>query len=271
MAAMTIDEAYRTLGIEKDATLREATKAYHELSKNMHPDISAQGSAEGQARLNEAHEVVVAFLQGGSASYLVPVEVKQAVQVLERGIARQEASRESEVFVGRVKSRHTRPIQQMKYIAFLMAGLAAFFGWASNDAGLGSFFDPRLLSRLKLIAITLGAAGGFMQFLVQHLTHTIEQFRDKLSDEDYCIAALKASGVNPDESFTPSELLNEFYRDGHVLNPVHVLFRSFDLSLSKRERLELALLKGLELGILERPENSRRRYQVTTEFRSIFK
>ena len=266
MADMTVDEAYKTLGIVKDATLRDATKAYHELSKDMHPDTSGQGSVDDQARLNEAHEVVVANLQRGSAGDLVPVEVKQAVQVLERGIARQVASREIEAVVKRLTNRRIRPIQSMKYMAFLFAGFAAFFGWLSNDVGIGIAFDPEMLKMSKLMAVMLGTIGGTMQFLVQHQTHMVESFRDMMSDEEQCAAFLSASGVKPEDSFTISDLRNDENRGGH-----HSFFTPGSiLSLNRRERINLALLKGVEIGIIEHPANSRLRYQVTAEARPMF-
>src|ERR1700693_1066328 len=91
---MTVDEAFRLLRIAPKTTAADATKAYHSLSKRAHPDL-IRGDTSEQARLNEAHALVLEHLRG---KQLVPLQVKRAVEVLERGLERQQATLEAASF-----------------------------------------------------------------------------------------------------------------------------------------------------------------------------
>ncbi len=57
--SVEFQDYYKTLGVSREATPEEITKAYRSLARKFHPDISKEADAEEKFKqLNEAHEVL---------------------------------------------------------------------------------------------------------------------------------------------------------------------------------------------------------------------
>src|SRR5947207_14109089 len=80
---LTVEQAFEVLGISQISNADEIRSAFRELSKQRHPD-APDGSHDQQAKLNRAYEAALAYSKGGQ---LVVVEVKKALQIVERNIA----------------------------------------------------------------------------------------------------------------------------------------------------------------------------------------
>src|SRR5436305_1221926 len=85
---MSVQEAFSTLGLDLSAHSEDVTNAHRNLTKKHHPDGGA-GSNEQQSRLNSARDIALGYLRGGQ---LVPLEVKNAITTIERGVAKQHAA-----------------------------------------------------------------------------------------------------------------------------------------------------------------------------------
>jgi DnaJ-class molecular chaperone len=68
---MRVGEAYSMLGIQRGASLREATGAYRELVKHYHPDVG--GTAERFQEIQKAYVKVRPLLKTGSEPVHVDV------------------------------------------------------------------------------------------------------------------------------------------------------------------------------------------------------
>jgi molecular chaperone DnaJ len=56
---MNLSDAYKTLGLSKDASPEEAKKRYRELTKKYHPDVNKEPDAEEKfKKINEAYEII---------------------------------------------------------------------------------------------------------------------------------------------------------------------------------------------------------------------
>ena len=63
---LTIEEAFRVLGIDQDSEPAEIRSVYRKLSKRGHPDKEG-GSVEQQSLLNQAYEIAFEYASSSKA------------------------------------------------------------------------------------------------------------------------------------------------------------------------------------------------------------
>jgi len=265
---MTPEEALAILGVGSNATLTEIEEAYRSKSKSNHPDANNGEGTELQLELNLAREVATASM----GTELVWRQALGDISSLRKEVVAQNARQESESFSDRLIKLRTQPIQNIKYFSFLAAAISGLFSFISNDVAVTELlvnlplfpapFAEHLVTSIKLGAIFFAVCGGILHFIVEHQKHLVEKLKGRLSDEFYCAKALQYEGVNTAESFTLYELLRKFPEVG--VGPIPFF------AVSRRERVELTVLKALELGILERPNGSRLRIQVSEDAKELF-
>lgn len=249
---LSVDDAFKILGVAETAEHDEITKAYHQLSRQFHPDANG-GDGEKQAQINEAYEVALSNRRG-----LMPLEVRRAITTLERGLVSQRAHMDADQLVRSAIRLQTTPWQQLKYVSLIMGGFAAFFGWFAKDATpFLHLLDPFEGDGIRLMAIMLAATAGSLQFIVKYVENSIESFKDALGDEGYCLEILEHSLKDCSET-------SEF-----STNDLHARRRSL-LSklpspppLSEDDR-KLVALKALEHGLIEKVPENRTRYRFTS-------
>lgn len=302
--SMNIERALSILGLSATDGLEQASKAFRDLSKDLHPD-SPDGSHDDQVELSEAYEAVKAHLSGRA---LVPLDVKRAVTVFERTISRQSGAQLATRYSVELTRRRTASVQRVKYLAFLLASVAGLLGFLDILSDL----PVSLKSSLKTMTIVFGSAGGLLQFLVQRQAHLLDALNARLDDDRECIRLLRSYGVDAQHAFTASEILfagQYSRRDRYNLPPpglsfeerevydrilrhrkrfgviryfmggsvIKVLAEALLIILTDDQKVQLTILKGMEHGILEQDTASRpvgglseRKYRVTKEFQSEF-
>jgi hypothetical protein len=288
---MTVDDAYRKLGVSNDTDIGSVTRAFRELSKKHHPDVS--GSEVEQKYLNQAYEIV---LDQHRSRALIPAEMKSMVSLLERNTTAQGAKRQVDELRAQVVRRKTRPIQIIKYIALIFAAAAGAFGWFGNEFLPLFFADPSSLpiqpKTVKIVALSLAGTAGFCQFLVIHRKYLIDTFTENLSDEDYCVQMLRRIHV-PQKEFLLGELMRPpvqeepagshdhdddppFRRLGHSIRGIAPRTQGIKrtpwpfFGIGQYDTVKITVLKALEQGILERPGGSKRLYRIVAEYRDQF-
>ncbi|MCH4561026.1 J domain-containing protein [Mesorhizobium jarvisii] len=299
MAADEIDaaEAMRILGVTEVTPMADVTKAYRELSKRHHPDVSGDGNV--QAELNRAYDFLV---ENYGSKALIPSGLREVAELMGRSTAVieqnavaqrkalevQEARRDASELARRVARRVNRPMQIAKYMALLFGGLAATAGWFSGGAleafqplGAGPVVAGQMLLVFKMMAVLFGASSAMCQFMVSHQNHLIESLTENLGDEGFCLDMLRELGLGKRE-FVAQDLLPPGNRDirssnRDIRSGGSILFRIARTAiipavarLDQSDMVRLTLLKALELGILERPEGSKRRYRVSEEYADQF-
>jgi hypothetical protein len=258
---MSLEKALEILGVTDTTPAEDVTKAYRELTKHHHPDLSGNGAM--QLDLNRAYDVVLAHHRSRA---LVPAAMKEVIVLMERNAAlvernataqrrfaeAQNAKRRADELATRVTRRLVRPIQVVKYAAFIFAAVpvAVSGGLPSHEGAQG-------------VMLLLGLIGAGFQFLVDHQKHLMDAFTERLSDDMLCVEMLRVLGPSQRE-FVASDLIDD--RPPYVyLTPNPSLFR-----IDRGDGVRLTLLKSLEHGILERPAGSKRKYRISDEYLNQF-
>lgn len=264
---LTVEEAFEALGISQTSNADEIRSAFRELSKHRHPDVP-EGSHDQQAKLNRAYETALAYSNGGQ---LVVIEMKKALQIVERNIARQEASQEILTFAAITANHRTRPLQRVKYLALILAGIAGFLGFITDLPGT----PPDLIQLMKEGAVLFAGVGGILQYFIQYQNQLIDEFKESISEEENCVVKLRILGVTANQTFTLDDILERMgvlRNDGHDLVARHIIRVTRDVfRLRPSEMAKMAVLKGVENGILEINSKHPKTYLVTPEFKSEFR
>ncbi|MAE66651.1 MAG: hypothetical protein CMJ18_20475 [Phycisphaeraceae bacterium] len=113
--AITYEDYYQTLGVQRSASTEEITQAYRKLARKLHPDVNKAPDAQEQfAKINEAHEV------------LKDAEKRRRYDMLG---ANWKAGQEF------------RPSQGAQNMNFHFRGGPGSGGFGFNASGFSSFFD----------------------------------------------------------------------------------------------------------------------------------
>jgi hypothetical protein len=258
---MSLEEAYRLLGISEESDLDAVTRAYRELSKKHHPDVPG-GDDDKQTEINQAYQLLEASFKGGQ---LVPVEIRRAVEIVERGVAAQRAANQLNDLAAKLKRRRSRVWQQLKYMALVSAGLAGALGWFGDDLFKASFGDAANL-QLQIFALILAGFAGLLQFIVQYQSTSVDSFIYDLTDESFCAEILVEQLIGNGSDSLPRDAFS--YDDLAGPPDQRRVGSAFHLVLgAPEERLRLVLLKGIEHGMIEEVSKIPRRYKITEEFR----
>jgi hypothetical protein len=251
MSAITAEEAFKLLGLSSDCTQVELQKAFHELSRETHPD-TGKGQSAAQARLNEAREVAAAYIADHKT--LIPIKLESALLEFERKLVAEQAARQADDIAHRAIRRYQRRFRNAKYLAFLLAALAAAFGWLRESIlpGLSglipSDMSDILRDQFKTFAVALAAGGGILHFLSQRHALLMEAFKESLDDVETCAAELATAVDYDDQKEIRQGSLRSYPENshGHLFELLSILWR-FDPT----DRTRLLVAKGLEHGLLE--------------------
>ncbi|WP_033838834.1 J domain-containing protein [Mesorhizobium loti] len=276
-AGLDIKKAMQLLGVSDATPMPEVTKAFRKLSKKHHPDVSGDG--EVQSLLNQAHKLLS---EHHANRAIIPTAVQDLAEVVarnnqvieqtavaqRRALEGQEAKRSADELTRKIATRVTRPFQLVKYMAFLGTAMAGAIGWLGGEAMQldAQGFGPEQLHTYKMIAISFGALSAILQFLVSDYNHRVGAFTESLGDEEVCIEELNRFGLSKRE-FVIQDLSPQIASRGDLFGGDPLLRW---LRINSSERLRLTLFKALELGILERPAGSKRRYRVSDEYADQF-
>ncbi|RVD32535.1 J domain-containing protein [Mesorhizobium sp. M4A.F.Ca.ET.020.02.1.1] len=270
---MDVKKAMQLLGVTETTPVAEVTKVFRRLSKKHHPDVSGDGDL--QAQLNQAHRLLLdhhdkkAVIPTGFQELAELVTrnnqvMEQSAIVQRRAVEVQEAKRNADDLTQKIAKRVTRLLQLLKYMAFLGTAVTAAVGWLSGEAMKldAQTLTPEQLYKYKIVAICLGAVSAVLQFLVADHNHRVGAYNESLGDEEFCIEELNRFGLSKRE-FVIQDLSSRLANRA-------LFFREGPLRMNDSEALRLTLFKALELGILERPAGSKRRYRVSDEYADQF-
>ncbi len=290
---MSLEEAYKLLGLDADCGLADVKSAFHRLSLKHHPD-SAGEDGTIQKRLKEARDLLQSTFGNRQ---LVPMEVKREIEKLERGLLSQQASAQAIEYVALTKRRRTIRLQKLKYAALILAAISAAFGWLSTSdvtapggfqtpvislSNFLEFFPSRemFLFLAKRAAFAFGVLAGILQLLVNHQTYLVESWKEDLGDEENCLQTLHYLGrvlLSRTKPFSAQDIINfrvenrDLYDQNRVMKRlfprfVRIFERWFVLDIDQKVRL--TILKSVEHGILENMPATKRLYRYSADYDS---
>lgn len=199
---MEIETAFKLLGLPTSASPEEIKKAYRQLSRETHPDTVA-GTEEGQVSLNAAYERALAYSRISDA--VVPIGrdalVREIRHIVGGGANAREKAR------ARLRRRH-RPIQWLKWLAWIAGGVASALAFAGESLGFLPWpeQDSAALERaLALYSAVFGLTGLALHGLVSWNTRRLEAYVDSLASRRQCAAELAEALAYEDKSIVSEE------------------------------------------------------------------
>lgn len=201
---MDIEEAYKLLELNDDASEADVTKAYHKASKQFHPD-TATGTHDQQKKINEARKIVLAYLDIRHA--VVPVSPQSLSRYIEHAVGRY-AGPTSREEAERLQRNALRPIQYAKWLAWGFSGLTGLMATIEKLAPallrLDKNASEAFTGALTPVAAASGLMGLVLQLVVSWQKNHTEAAVDRLSDRRTC-AEMLAQCLNFQEITTFQE------------------------------------------------------------------
>ncbi|MCX6251776.1 MAG: J domain-containing protein [Bacteroidetes bacterium] len=263
---MTLNEAFEILKIDSEATEKEIKKAFHTLSLLYHTDRQpSHQDDEAQKKLNEAHEIAVAYRKWGHS--LVPINVAKSIsESIDTSLALIKYKSETETYIKKLETRKTIKVKEVKNILWIITGVFAIITYLGKELFphiniLTSFLShlnltsegrAALINELKLIPIFTAGLALYFQLMQEKIKNKIEALNDKYQDKGICAEKLAELLEYSSLTIFNSEKL-KFKNNEKKDSPIVLLLFG---KITSEERLKILILKAKENGLIE-PENSK--------------
>lgn len=187
---MDIEEAYKLLQLNGDASEEDVAQSYRKASKQFHPD-TATGTDDKQKKINEARKTVLAYLDIRHA--VVPVSPQSLSRYIDHAVGRY-AGPTSREEAERVQRNAVRPIQYAKWLSWGFSGLIGLMATTEKLAPallqLDKNASEAFTGALTPVAAAFGLMGLVLQLVVSWQKNHTEATVDRLSDRRTCAEML---------------------------------------------------------------------------------
>ena len=163
---MDIEEAYKLLQLNGDASEEDVAQAYRKASKQFHPDTEI-GTDDKQKKINEARKTALAYLDIRHA--VVPVSPQSLSRYIDHAVGRY-AGPTSREEAERVQRNAVRPIQYAKWLSWGFSGLIGLMAATEKLAPallrLDKNASEAFTGALTPVAAAFGLIGLVLQLVV---------------------------------------------------------------------------------------------------------
>lgn len=264
---MTVDEAFRLLGLPSTASNEEIRSSFRRLSKEAHPDLH-RGDEATFKDLSEARDQALAYAKirhsvvpGGSE--IVRQIARQAMLVYSGPTATERADQ--------INRRASRQWNWVKWSSWGVAGVAGFLG-VVRDIGDLPILSSEAAGQVDALITPLTLVFGFVG-LVLHLgismkEHRIESYLEIISNKRECAAELAATMSFIDFKVVDEEQLVSAFERQSRAGAMKAPVGSF---LSTHEIASLLMSRSVELGLLTPDEEEEISPEIELRYSVNFK
>lgn len=240
---MNIEEAYQVLKIDLYSNEERIKKAYQELSKEYHPDIS-DGQSDEQASINEAYNIVLDF-QKAKSLIVLPAAIENSLIKLNQNFELAQFKEETRNFLNSVVNKNSNRNKSYSYSFWFIAAILGIMGFASKE--IAPLFDLPIFvqTTAKISAVLCGFYALIFQFLRENIKNKIEDVAEKFQNKQYTAGELAhLLNYKNVEAFDAGIFLT-----GGIEERPHIM-GIFLGRLSSFERNKMFILKAKENGLI---------------------
>lgn len=296
---MTIDEAYKILGLHFGANENDIDTNYKKLVKVHHPDIG--GNNAKMAELNTARDLAMSLINNKDIYALAIRQVKDLI-VTERELqdAKEEYKSEAQSLYKKL-DRRKGTYKTLKAMTILLGVLAGIFLVLGTNIlpvyqqEVGQEASKLMTKWILLYGGAIALVYLMFTYMESQMKEKIEEFKDNL-DNKKTIAKLlyeilylhKDKQDKPEMEFTETRFerdVNNWLDDRYSNNPyrevkqlifatpVRYSLRSVARQMGEEDFTKLVLLKGQEKELLEEIEidiaKDEAKYRITAEMEKL--